>query len=156
MQERPLRPGVVGVVLDAQGRLLVGERARQPGTWQLPQGGIERGETPEQALLREMREEIGTDRIEILARSVRPISYRFPEPILRQMRWSGQSQIWFLLRLREGEQPSLEASDGEFIGLAWHTLDAVIEQVISWKREAYESGLSALGLRGGLRGESIK
>src|SRR5204862_320216 len=63
----PYRPCVGAMVLNRQGRVFVGKRIDQSlEAWQMPQGGIDAGETPEQALRRELKEEIGTDRVEIL------------------------------------------------------------------------------------------
>src|SRR5689334_19905954 len=97
--QKPYRPCVVAVIKNKNGHVLAGERADCKGAWQLPQGGIDPGETAETALFRELREEIGTDRVRILQRLPQAITYEFPASMQRQglKAFRGQSQDWFLL-----------------------------------------------------------
>ena len=142
------RLGVVGVFTNDAGLILVGERANEPGSWQLPQGGLDSGETYADALWREMREEIGTDRFEVLSQSSALVSYYFP-PTLRSKiinNFVGQKHQWYHLRFADCAGPSLEQSDGEFRAFDWYAKKKVIERVIPWKRAAYEQGLSLLGI----------
>lgn len=141
--ERPYRPNVAAIVIDAESRrVLVGERRDAPGMWQLPQGGIDDGETPEEAVRRELREETGLSEVEILARSPRPYRYDFPptitHPITRS--WRGQEQIYFLLRASAGAgtEPELSPDHPEFVSLAWMTPEELISQIIPFKREVYD------------------
>ena len=99
----------VGIMLvNGRGEVLVARRADMPANpaWQMPQGGIDWGETPRQAALRELEEEIGTARAEIVAESREWLTYDFP-PQLANRRWGGrfrgQRQKWFLMRFTGGD-----------------------------------------------------
>ena len=142
------RPCVVAVFTKNDGKILVCERSDVRGAWQLPQGGIEPGEGAKNAVYREMREELGCDRFNILKEGTGLVKYRFPENMKKKIakKWIGQSQIWFLVAFDAGFGPDMASGDGEFVAFEWRELDAVIDGVIEWKREAYRKGLSMLGL----------
>ncbi len=145
--DKPYRPCVVAVIKNQKGQLLAGERADCKGAWQLPQGGIDPGESSEIALLRELREEIGTDQVRIIKRLTTPITYEFPESLTREglKAFRGQTQDWFLLELiDETVMPDLSLSEGEFQSLRWMRPEELIEGIVSWKKHAYERGLKAL------------
>ncbi|MFW7380165.1 MAG: RNA pyrophosphohydrolase [Oligoflexus sp.] len=147
---KPYRPCVVAAIVRSDGHLLVGERSNQPGAWQLPQGGIDEGESPEQAVLRELREEIGTNSVTILSRGLQTICYEFPPEMITKIsaQYRGQEQWWFSLQLHSQARPDLALSDGEFVNLDWRSPREVLENIISWKKIAYERGLRQLGLLG--------
>lgn len=147
MNER-YRPCVVAVICDDQGRCLVGERADHKGAWQLPQGGVDEGEDPRTAVLRELHEEIGTSDVRILREIPELIRYRFPAGVQKEFLkgWVGQEQTWFLLQLAPGAKPDLAASEGEFQDIGWRSAEEVLQGIIEWKREAYRQGFVALGL----------
>ena len=129
--------------------MLIGERREPRGAWQFPQGGIEEGEHPEVAVAREMGEELGVQAVEILARVIDPVRYHFPVEMRSEVarRFRGQDQIWFKLALAAGIIPDLaQATDQEFIQLAWVTPAEALRRVVAFKREAYVTGLEALGL----------
>ncbi len=98
----PYRPGVGMMVLSPDGLVFVARRIDMPSeAWQMPQGGIDGGETPVQAAMREFREEVGTDKVEIIAESERWLSYDLPEELLPRLcggRYRGQNQKWFVVR----------------------------------------------------------
>lgn len=148
MREKPFRQSVVGVFINEQGKILLGERSDSPGAWQLPQGGVDPGENHEQAIQREMREELGVSGLEIIRRADQKCSYEFPDnlPAGITKEYRGQEQQWYLLRLRDGEIPDLSVSDGEFRAVAWTTVAAAIDRVIDWKRDCYRAGFRLLGL----------
>jgi len=141
--ELPYRRCVVAVVIDEQQRCLVGERRGMEGAWQLPQGGIEDGEQPTEALLRELGEEIGCADVEILVSAPDPVTYRFPPDLKTHFssRYAGQTQDWFLVRLRQGAEPDLRLGDGEFQRLDWRHPREIVQGIVEWKREAYIKGL---------------
>lgn len=149
--ERPLRTCVVGVITDANGKLLVGERANLNDCWQFPQGGVEPGESLIDALYRELGEEIGCSDIEVIKTGDRVIDYLFPADLQSRItkHYSGQSQTWYLARLVAGASPDLAKSDGEFQKLAWMSIPEVLAIIIDWKRPAYIEGLQLLGLISG-------
>jgi putative (di)nucleoside polyphosphate hydrolase len=147
LDERQYRPCVVGVFIDASGQLLVGERADSPGSFQFPQGGIEPGETPEEAIIREMKEELGVASFSILKKTSDWLTYDFPEDFGHKIakKYRGQKQQWFLLALSPNHQPDLSrASDEEFCSLRWMRREEVIKGIIHWKRAVYATALERL------------
>ena len=148
MTERPFRQSVVGVFVNDRGKVLLGERSDAPGSWQLPQGGIDEGESPEDALRREMREELGVNRFRILRQGAMKCRYDFPAaldaPVARKYR--GQEQTWFLLRFDDGAGPAPEAADGEFRDFRWDEPAQALAGIIEWKRQCYEDGFRSLGI----------
>jgi putative (di)nucleoside polyphosphate hydrolase len=114
-----------------------------PGGWQLPQGGIDEGEEPERAILREMEEEIGTDRFHIIGSYPDWLSYDFPPdldaPIAR--RWRGQRQRWFALRFT-GEDSDIRLdrdSHPEFTAWRWVPLPELPALAVPFKRPVYDA-----------------
>ncbi len=146
--DKPYRPCVVAVIQNEEGLLLAGERADQTGAWQVPQGGIDPGETPEIAVFRELHEEIGNDALEIIGSHGEWVRYDFPPEFAkgRMAQWAGQEQRWFLLKFKPGETTHLERSEGEFRALKWLTPRELLKGIVAWKREAYEVGLKAFKL----------
>lgn len=147
MSGKPYRKNVAILVVNDRGEVLAGERADLPGVWQLPQGGIEDGETPEQAALRELSEEIGVSGAEIVTCAPGWYSYDFPEwlahtAIARQYR--GQMQRYAVARLPEGCLPDVSRSDGEFTAFRWLLPDALLEQIVDFKKAAYREAFSDL------------
>ncbi len=99
---RPYRPCVGIMLFNAAGKVFVGKRIDVDGDhWQMPQGGIDDGESAEQAARRELHEEVGTDKAELLAASSEWLSYDLPVELSRQIwqgRFRGQTQRWFAFR----------------------------------------------------------
>lgn len=137
------RPNAAGIVVNAEGKILVGERSDVPGAWQFPQGGIQENETARQALRRELEEEIGLspDDYEI-SQEKGPYRYRFPAG-RKKAGYDGQEQTYFLVRLRPGKTPSLEkAPAGEFSKLQWIAPDAFqLDWLPPMKRTVYRAVL---------------
>ena len=135
------RPGVGVMLMDRQGRIFVGRRKDTPAAWQMPQGGIDEGETPREAALREMLEEIGTDRAEIVAESTFWHRYELPPDIAGRLwrgRWKGQTQRWFLLRFTGGDADiDLNAHHPEFDAWQWVEPDRLIDLIVAFKRDVY-------------------
>ncbi len=148
---RTYRPCVIGVFVDKNGLLLSGERFDGPGVWQFPQGGIEVGEDPEDALYREMKEELGSNAFEILKAADGTTPYDFPEDLDAPIaiKYKGQRLHWFLIQFRDGEAPNLDsASDKEFSNIKWVNVETILDEIINWKLDAYTQGLRMLGLVG--------
>lgn len=145
----PYRANVGIVLVNHSGRVFVGKRSDQPDPdsgWQMPQGGIDDGETLEQALWRELGEEIGTRKAEMIASYPRPLFYDFPEQLQPKIYgglFRGQEQHWFLLRFTGTDSDiTLSGHDGqapEFSAYEWKTPDAVIALAVPFKRKIYES-----------------
>lgn len=129
---------------------MVFERSDCDGAWQFPQGGMDPGETPEDALRREMFEELGTRAFRILRRSRQPITYEFPADMTSKMtqRWRGQEQIWFALCFDDGQGPRLDlAEDQELKSWRWVRPTQAVRDIVPFKRQAYIQGLMALGFK---------
>jgi putative (di)nucleoside polyphosphate hydrolase len=144
----------VGIVLmHDDGRVFLGRRAGGRG-WQFPQGGIRRGEPPEQALYRELREEIGLVEADVLlvAATERWLHYRLPDQFVRRNRRPlciGQKQRWFLLRLRaSAARVRFDATaQPEFDQWRWAGFWDPVREVVDFKRPVYFSALHELGIQ---------
>ena len=141
----------VGIILTRQdGSLLLGGRLGQAG-WQFPQGGMQIDETPEQAMYRELTEEIGLESadVELLGQTQEWLHYRLPEKFIRRNSEPvciGQKQVWFMLRLQSSEDSvQLDASDlPEFDRWRWVDYWQPVKEVIHFKRQVYVSALAEL------------
>ena len=144
------RPNVGIILANDEGRLLWARRVGQDA-WQFPQGGISEGESPEEALYRELREEVGLteDAVRIVASTRGWLRYRLPRKYIRKGQKPlciGQKQRWFLLHLlADDEAVELEHhSTPEFDHWRWVSYWYPLTQVISFKREVYRSALKEL------------
>jgi putative (di)nucleoside polyphosphate hydrolase len=144
------RPNVAIVLVNSRNEVFWGKRIREHA-WQFPQGGIKHGETPEQAMYRELQEEIGLrpEHVKILGRTRDWLRYDVPKNwVKREWRSSyrGQKQIWFLLRLVGRDcDVSLRANERpEFDAWRWSEYWAPLDSVIDFKRTVYEQALTEL------------
>ena len=138
----PYRPCVGLMVLNAEGQVFVAQRNdMRSEAWQMPQGGIDKGETPEDAALRELEEEIGTADAEILAESADWHSYDLPRelvPKLWKARYRGQTQKWFVLRLNGGDETiNIDTKHPEFSAWKWVDVGDVVDLAVPFKRDLY-------------------
>jgi putative (di)nucleoside polyphosphate hydrolase len=136
----------VGLMLIAPDRrIFVGRRARQPDAWQMPQGGIDQGETAVEAACRELWEEVGTTRALLLRESETWLTYDVPEaerPAHWKGRWHGQSQKWFALAfIGRDADIDIEAHDREFDAWQWLAASDMLERIVPFKRPVYEAVL---------------
>lgn len=145
------RPNVGIVIANAAGQLMWGRRIGGRDSWQFPQGGVHGGESPEQAMFRELDEEVGLapEHVKILARTRGWLKYRLPSRYIRRHERPvciGQKQKWFLLQLTAPESAiRLDAHDHpEFDHWRWVNYWYPISGVIDFKREVYRSALSEL------------
>ena len=138
MSDLRYRPNVAAIIRRADGRILVGERSDVPGGWQFPQGGQKRKETPEQALTRELLEEVGLG----------PESYRFvkqrgPYRYLfmdghTKDGFHGQEQTYFLLELDDPAAVNVATAEPEFRAVQWiKPAEFLLDWVPGFKREVY-------------------
>ena len=153
------RPNVGIVLLNQRNEVFWGKRVGQH-SWQFPQGGIQHGENPEQAMYRELHEEIGLEpqHVQIIGRTREWLRYDVPQEFLRRpsaanatrrsnrQAYRGQKQIWFLLRMvGRDSDVCLRATDHpEFDAWRWSPYWIPLDVVIDFKREVYELALSEL------------
>lgn len=147
------RPNVGIMLANARGQLLWARRVGGHNAWQFPQGGISSGESPEQALYRELHEEVGLspDAVEVLGSTRGWLRYRLPKRFIRSGQKPlciGQKQKWFLLRMLEGDTAvQLDLNDTpEFDQWQWVSYWYPLNQVISFKREVYRRAMKELAL----------
>lgn len=144
------RPNVGIILANGRNDVFWGKRVNQHA-WQFPQGGIKHGEAPEQAMYRELEEEIGlkADHVRILGRTRQWLRYEVPEKwVRRDWRGSyrGQKQIWYLLRMigRDCDVKLRTSEKPEFDAWRWHEYWVPLEAVIEFKREVYREALAEL------------
>lgn len=153
----PYRPNVCAVITDTEQEkvLLFRRLGKHPQAWQFPQGGIDANESPQDALYRELLEEIGTNDIELLAESEDWIYYDFPDWVLEEHQQHypkrklhcGQKQRWYLARLNQGiDAIHFSHEPAEFDAFEWATPEDALERTVSFKKNAYYTGLSMLGM----------
>ena len=136
------RPNVAAVILSPKYpekvEVFVAKR-NDIDAWQFPQGGIDEGESPKEALFRELKEEIGTDQIEIITYMPEWLSYDFPKIIAKKMYpYDGQKQKYFLVRLKKGAKINLKTEIPEFDDYRFVNLSDVFKYVKSFKRPVYK------------------
>ena len=145
----PYRPNVGAVLFNAAGHVLVARRADLPnaeapaGGWQLPQGGIDEGENPREAVLRELAEEIGTDRAEVIGEHGDWLTYDLPGELIGVAlhgKYRGQRQRWFALRFLGADRDIRLDLDPhpEFDAWRWAPLADLPALAVPFKRPIYE------------------
>ena len=140
--ERPYRPCVGIMLINKDGLVLIAQRIDQRAeAWQMPQGGVEDDETPSQAAMRELEEEIGTNRAEIITESEAWIPYDLPRDLADKVwrgRFRGQTQKWFAMRfLGKDEDINLATAEPEFDAWKWTPLANLTDMAAHFKRENY-------------------
>jgi len=146
----PYRPCVGVMLIDAQGRIFAGQRRDNPvAAWQMPQGGIDDGEKPRKAALRELWEETGisADLVEFIAKSPDWVTYDLSEDLLGKIwggKYRGQKQRWFLFRfLGQDNDVNIETEHPEFSEWRWVTADEMVAAIVPFKRAVYEEVVAA-------------
>jgi len=140
----PYRRGVGAVLFNAAGRVFAARRiGAYSDAWQMPQGGIDEGESPEQAVLRELEEETGTANAEIIAETSTWLSYDLPDELIGVAwggRYRGQVQKWFALRFT-GDDDDFDLNaheEPEFSEWRWIALDELPGLIVPFKRRLYD------------------
>ena len=138
------RPNVAAIILSSKYpdkcEFFVAHRSDIKNAWQFPQGGIDQGETPREALKRELLEEIGCDKVEVLGEYPEWISYEFPKKTnsKKLYNYDGQTQKYFLVRLKEGAEINLEAYHiPEFAEYEFVEYEDLFKKVTYFKRKVY-------------------
>ncbi len=144
----PYRPNVGVMLANRDGRVFVGERLDSPGAWQMPQGGIDKGETPRAAALRELEEETGVapGLVTIEAELDDWLTYDLPAELIGRLwkgRYRGQKQRWFLMRFQgEDGDVNIQTAHPEFGRWQWLEPGQVLEHIVVFKRPVYEAVLA--------------
>lgn len=140
------RPCVGMMIINEERKIFIARRkdldADAQYAWQMPQGGIDEGETPQQAVMREMVEEIGTNAVALMAESSNWIYYDFPGWLknkLKRDHFVGQRQKWFLFQFIGTETDiNLQTKHCEFSQWQWAEKEDVMRQIVPFKLRAYE------------------
>ena len=144
------RPNVGIIITNRQGQLFWAKRIGEDA-WQFPQGGIQEGETAQQAMYRELREEVGLkpESIEIIAATKGWLRYRLPKKYIRyhhKPKFVGQKQKWYLLEMlaEDAEVDLSQSKSAEFDQWRWVSYWYPLSGVVSFKRDVYRSALKEL------------
>ncbi len=138
----PYRPCVGVMLFNSDGRVFVARRIDMISeAWQMPQGGIDEGEDPAAAAFRELEEEIGTGKAEILDETEGWLDYDLPDDLLGRIwggRYRGQRQKWFAMRFTGTDADiDLDTEDPEFLDWKWVELESLPELIVPFKRALY-------------------
>ncbi len=152
MTDRPYRAGVGAMLVNADGKVFVGQRFDSVvEAWQMPQGGVDEGESTDAAVLRELEEETGVvpALVEIVAASAAPYDYDLPTELAANLwkgKYRGQRQIWYLLRfLGDDQDINIATSHPEFKDWRWVDPAEVAELIVPFKRTMYAAILEEFG-----------
>lgn len=143
------RPNVGLMLIGTDRRVFVGRRAGKSDGWQMPQGGVDRGETPIEAACRELSEEVGTTKALLLRESGDWIAYDVPaamQPPHWKGRWHGQAQKWFALAFTGTDTDiDIAAHDREFDDWRWVPASELRALIVPFKRAVYDAVLAEFG-----------
>jgi putative (di)nucleoside polyphosphate hydrolase len=144
----PYRPGAGVMLLNREGKVFVAQRIDSTlEAWQMPQGGLDAGEDPQDGALRELEEETGIprDKVEVIARLERTLFYDLPTDLVGKLwkgRWRGQEQHWFLFRfLGDDSDVDIETPEPEFRAWRWVKPDALPGIIVPFKKKLYDDVL---------------
>lgn len=137
------RPNVAMIIVSndypKKKEIFIAHRNDLDGVWQFPQGGIDEGESTEEALFRELKEEIGTDKVKIVAQYPEWISYDFPEKVAKYMKpYKGQMQRYFLVKLKKDAKINIDTKHPEFNKYKFVGINDVMDLTASFKKPVYE------------------
>lgn len=137
------RPNVAMVIVSNnypdKKEIFIAQRNDLSEVWQFPQGGIDDGESVEDALFRELEEEIGTKNVKVVAEYPEWLSYDFPEKIAKKMKpWIGQKQRYFLVKLKKNANINIETEHPEFSDYKFVGVNDVLDLSASFKKDVYE------------------
>ncbi len=146
----PYRPCVGILLINSDDKIFVGERRDTPGAWQMPQGGIDEGETPEAAARRELKEETGIKPalVTIEAKTTDWVLYDLPPHLIGKLwrgRFAGQKQLWYKMRF-DGDDAdiNIKTKHPEFGRWKWSDPTDVLAEIVEFKRGVYSAVLEEL------------
>ena len=145
----PYRPCAGVVLMNGDGLIFAGQRLDMPGAWQMPQGGIDAGEDPRTAALRELVEETGVpqDKVQVIAETPDWVYYDLPPELLGKVwkgKYGGQRQKWVLMRfLGSDADVRIDTDHPEFSQWQWMQADALLDNIVPFKRGVYKEVLGA-------------
>jgi putative (di)nucleoside polyphosphate hydrolase len=147
------RPNVAAIILSSKYpekvEFFIASRSDVKDAWQFPQGGIDKGETPKEALFRELKEEIGTNEVDIVGEFPEWVSYDFPEMIAKRMYpYDGQRQKYFLVRLKPGAKINLQTAEPEFSQYTFVPYNEIFDYITYFKRPVYKKVLEYFRKKG--------
>ena len=147
--ELPLRLGVGIIVLNKENKVFVGKRKDNPtNKWQMPQGGVDRGESLVNAMKRELKEETSIRSIEILKELEGWTEYELPDYLLGKIwrgKYRGQKQKWFIVKfLGKDEEINLKTTHPEFIEWQWLDIENLPSVIVHFKKKVYEKLLPVI------------
>ncbi|MDD5117346.1 MAG: RNA pyrophosphohydrolase [Sulfuricurvum sp.] len=147
------RPNVAAIIVSHEypeiKDVFIAERSDLVGVWQFPQGGIDEGESSEEALYRELEEEIGTNKVEIIAEYPEWIAYDFPSHVAAKMApYAGQKQRYYLVRLKKGAKIDLDTKHPEFKAYRFVAIDELLTHIAHFKKPVYERVISHFRTKG--------
>jgi len=128
------------MIVNRDGRVLLLERRDRPGSWQMAQGGLDPGETPEEGVLREVKEETGIDSIDLkkIGAVDRLLAYELPEHLRNEKTGRGQVQYWFIFRFTGGDEMITLGDGKEFVGWEWVSMIDAVNRVVDFKKPVYQ------------------
>ena len=150
MTDLPYRPCVGVVLVNQNGNIFVGERLDTPGAWQMPQGGVDDGETLEAAAFRELTEETGVkpEQVAIAGQTSDWVTYDLPDHLIGKVwggAYRGQKQQWFLMRYKGTDAGiSLDHHCQEFRRWKWSDPATVVREIVPFKQAVYQAVLTEL------------
>ena len=151
MSDLPYRPCAGVVLANGEGLVFCGERIDTPGAWQMPQGGIDPGETPRDAALRELAEETGVDpsMVSVEAETADWVVYDLPDHLMGKMwggTYRGQKQKWFLMRFHGRDADvRIDQPHPEFSRWRWSTPEQLVADIVPFKVDVYRAVMAELG-----------
>ena len=133
------------MILNNNKEILVGKRIDHPsGFWQMPQGGIDEHENPQEAVWREMMEEIGTNKATLIKTSNQWLNYDIPNDTLKTLPWGhkykGQTQKWFAFKFTGNDEDiNVGTKNPEFSEWKWTKIDLIIDNIVPFKKNVYST-----------------
>ena len=152
-ETKTYRPNVAAIILSPKYplvcELFIASRTDIRNAWQFPQGGIDKSESPKEALFRELKEEIGTNKVDIIAEYPEWISYDFPQKKKKKMYpYDGQIQKYFLVRLQEQSKININTKEPEFDAYKFVEVKDLFDYITYFKRPVYKQVLEYFKRKG--------